>query len=181
MQIFNKKGSSMNVYEYAMKVEKDGEHYYRELAAKTNDVGLQKILTMLAEEEVKHYVVFEKMSKSQNLPLQSEVDVFANAKTIFQKMKDENESYSFSEDQVEYYKKALLSEENSYKFYTEKALMLEDDEQRKVFLRIAEEERQHMVLLENLVEYVSSPTHWIESAEFNNMDGGKTVQGQYVN
>ena len=61
MQIFNKKGSSMNVYEYAMKVEKDGEHYYRELAAKTNDVGLQKILTMLAEEEVKHFVVFEKI------------------------------------------------------------------------------------------------------------------------
>lgn len=171
----------MNVYEYAMKVEKDGERYYRELATKTNDVGLQKILTMLADEEVKHFVVFEKMSKSQNLPLQSEVDVFANAKTIFQKMRDENQSYSFSDDQVEYYKKALVSEENSYKFYTEKALMLEDDEQRKVFLRIAEEERQHMVLLENLVEYVSSPAHWIESAEFNNMSGGKSVQGQYVN
>lgn len=171
----------MNVYEYAMKVEKDGEQFYRELAEKTNDVGLQKILIMLAEEEIKHYIVFEKMNKSQNLPLQAEVDVFANAKTIFQKMKDENVSYSFSEDQVEYYKKALLSEENSYKFYTEKALMLEDDEQRKVFLRIAEEERQHMVLLENLIEYISSPAHWIENAEFNNMSGGKTVQGQYIN
>lgn len=171
----------MNVYEYAMKVEKDGERYYRELAEKADDVGLKQILNMLAEEEIKHFVVFEKMSKSQNLPIQTQVDVFSHAKTIFQKMRDENKNYSFSDDQVEYYKRALLSEESSYKFYTEKALMLEDDEQRKVFLRIAEEERQHMVLLENLVEYVSSPAHWIESAEFNNMDGGKTVQGQYTN
>lgn len=171
----------MNVYEYAMKVEKDGERYYRELAEKTDDIGLKQILAMLADEEVKHYVVFEKMSKNQNLPINKDVDVFANAKNIFQKMKDENKSYAFGADQVEFYKSALKSEESSYKFYIEKALMLEDDEQRKVFLRIAEEERQHMVLLENLVDYVSFPERWIENAEFNQMSSEKYVQGQYVN
>ena len=160
----------MTVYDYAMKVEKDGERYYRELAAKTDDVGLKEILTMLADEEVKHYVVFEKMSKSQNLPLQQEIDIFAHTKNIFQKMKEKNKSFHFTTDQVDFYKTAVKSEESSYKFYTEKALMLEDEEQKKVFLRIAEEEHQHMILLENLVEYVSFPERWIESAEFDHMD-----------
>ncbi|MDD3343980.1 MAG: ferritin family protein [Sulfurospirillaceae bacterium] len=172
---------NMNVYEYAMKVEKEGEAYYRDLASKTNDIGLKSILTMLADEEVKHYIVFDKMNKNQTIPSQKGADIFANAKTIFQKMKDENQTSTFNDDQVSFYRAALQSEENSYKFYTEKALMLEDASQREAFLRIAEEERQHMVLLENLVEYISSPSHWIENAEFNNMDGGKTVQGQYVN
>lgn len=171
----------MNVYEYAMKVEKEGEAYYRELASKTNDVGLKSILNMLADEEVKHYIVFEKMNKNQTVPTHKGADVFANAKTIFQKMKDDKQAPTFSEDQLDFYKAALRSEEMSYKFYIEKALMIEDASQKESFLRIAEEERQHMVLLENLVEYISSPEHWIESAEFNNMDGGKTVQGQYVN
>lgn len=171
----------MNVYEYAMKVEKDGERYYRELADKTNDVGLKSILNMLAEEEVKHYVVFEKMNKNQIIPTQPHVDVFNSAKTIFQKMREENTQACFSDDQIEFYKSALRSEENSYKFYTEKALMLEDAEQKAIFLRIAEEERQHMVLLENLVEYISFPQRWIENAEFNHMDGGKTVFGQSIN
>ena len=100
---------------------------------------------------------------------------------MFQKMRDENKTATFSEDQVDFYKSAMLSEENSYKFYIEKALMLEDEEQKAVFMRIAEEERQHMVLLENLVEYISFPERWLENAEFNHMDGGKTVFGQAVN
>lgn len=171
----------MNVYEYAMKVEKDGERYYRELADKTSDIGLKSILKMLAEEEVKHYVAFDKMNKNQIIPTQPHVDVFASAKTIFEKMREENQKSTFSEDQIEFYRSALRSEENSYKFYIEKALMLEDDEQKGVFMRIAEEERQHMVLLENLIEYISFPERWIENAEFNHMDGGKTIFGHTIN
>ncbi|GAH50413.1 unnamed protein product, partial [marine sediment metagenome] len=30
----------MNIYKYAMKMEKDGENYYSELANKTDDIGL---------------------------------------------------------------------------------------------------------------------------------------------
>ena len=66
----------MNVYEYAMKVEKDGERYYRDLASKTDEPGLKSILNMLADEEVKHYVVFDKMNKNQIIPTQPHVDVF---------------------------------------------------------------------------------------------------------
>ncbi|WP_333803722.1 ferritin-like domain-containing protein [Sulfurospirillum sp.] len=159
----------MNVYEYAMKVEKDGERYYRELAEKTSDKGVKSILIMLADEEVKHYIVFDKMSKNQIIPTQPSVDIFKHTKNIFEKLQKENATPSFSQDQIEFYKSALLSEENSYKFYTEKALMVEDAEQKKAFLRIAEEERAHYVLLENLVEYVSAPEQWVESAEFNHL------------
>jgi len=159
----------MNVYEYAMKVEKDGEKYYRDLASKTEDPGVKSILTMLADEEVKHYVVFEKMSKNQIIPTQSSVDIFKNTKNIFEKMQKENQLPNFSQDQIEFYKNALRSEENSYKFYTEKALMLEEGEQKQAFLRIAEEERAHYVLLENVIEYISTPQTWVESAEFNHL------------
>ena len=159
----------MNVYEYAMKVEKDGECYYRELATKTDNAGVKSILTMLADEEVKHYALFEKMNKNQIIPTQPQVDIFKHTKNMFEKMQKENKLPSFSQDQIEFYKNALLSEETSYKFYTEKALMLEEGEQKEAFLRIAEEEHAHYVLLENLVEYVSAPESWVESAEFNHL------------
>ncbi len=35
----------MNVYEYAMNVEKEGEAYYREMAAAATNAGLKKIFT----------------------------------------------------------------------------------------------------------------------------------------
>lgn len=159
----------MNIYEYAMKVEKDGEKYYRELASKTDNVGVKSILNMLADEEVKHFMVFDKMNKNQVVPSQPNVDIFKNTHNIFQKMREENTSPRFTQDQIEFYKGALRSEENSYTFYTEKASMLEDGEQKEAFLRIAAEEKAHFVLLENLVEYVSAPESWVESAEFNHL------------
>lgn len=169
----------MDVYAYAMKVETDGEKYYRDLAAKTNDIGLKSILTMLADEEVKHYAIFEKMSQKQPLPIQTPVDIFNSAKTIFQKMRENNQKACFSHDEVEFYKGAFKLEEKSYQFYTDKAQMIDDPEERAIFLRIAEEEKKHMTLLGNLIEYVSFPDRWIESAEFEHIDGNKTAFGYY--
>lgn len=166
----------IDIYEYAMKVERDGERYYRELAEKAKDIGVKSILTMLADEEVKHFVLFELMSQQKALPIQEQVDVFKHTQNMFEKMKKENLKLAITNDEIKLYQNALNSEKHSYTFYQEKAKMLEEGEQKEAFLRIAEEERKHMELLENLVEYVSMPSNWIESAEFNN-DNPKTVQG----
>ena len=56
----------MNIYEFAMQMEKDGETFYRNLASKVSNLGLKNILNMLAEEEVKHYGIFAKLSRSQS-------------------------------------------------------------------------------------------------------------------
>ena len=47
---------------------------------------------------------------------------------------------------------------------------VEIQSQRKVFLKLAGEEKKHIFLLENLVEFVFSPETWIENAEFNHLD-----------
>lgn len=123
----------MNIYEYAMKAEKDGERYYRELANKTDDVGLKSILMMLADEEVKHYVVFDKMNKTKSFQQHNRTSMFLQPQRRFLKkcakktlkpvlVKTKLSSIS-----------ALRSEENSFKFYVEKALMVEDAEQKHHF------------------------------------------------
>jgi len=160
----------MNVYEYAMKVEKEGEKYYRDLAQKTEDAGLKQVLTMLADEEVKHYATFEAMLGRTPLPIQPTVAVFKGAKTIFQKIKASNPTVSFTKEQVDFYAHALALEEKSYNFYIEKAALLEDAEEKAAFLRIAQEEQQHAALLENLIDYITYPERWIEDAEFSRLD-----------
>ena len=51
----------MNIFDYAMQMEQDGEAYYRELASKCNVPGLKTILNMLADDEVGHYNTLEKL------------------------------------------------------------------------------------------------------------------------
>ena len=44
----------MNIFDFAMQMEKDGEEYYREIARKTQDRGIETIMTTRAEAEVTH-------------------------------------------------------------------------------------------------------------------------------
>lgn len=53
----------MEAYDYAIQMEKDGEDYYRNLATKHSDRGIVEILTLLANDEVRHRKVLEMMKR----------------------------------------------------------------------------------------------------------------------
>ncbi len=160
----------MNIYQYAMKLEKDSENYYNKLMSKTDDVGLQTILKMLVDEEAKHFSIVEQMMKTDTCPELAKTDILKNAKNIFEKVKGKKLEFNFDLTQADFYRKAQEFEEKSYKFYLEMSDKVEIESQKKIFLKLAEEEKKHMFLLENLVEFVSRPETWIENAEFNHLD-----------
>jgi len=160
----------MNIYKYAMKMEKDSENYYLELAKKIDDVGLRNILKMLVNDEVKHYHIIEQMMKTDISAELAETDILENTKNIFIKIKGKKLVFDFDLPQINFYRKAQEMEEKTYKFYMEMSDKVEIEVQKKLFLKLAEEEKKHMFLLENLVEFVSRPETWIENAEFNHLD-----------
>jgi len=155
----------MNVYEYAMKVEKEGEAYYREMATAATNAGLKRIFTMLADEEVKHYNVFKNMMKKENMDLK-DLDLITDTQTIFQTLIEEKDNVTFDAEQVKFYKDAIAREESSHDFYAEKAAQLDDEKQKKIFLHIAKEEIKHKEILEEIVSFLEEPADWVMSAEF---------------
>lgn len=162
----------MNIYDYAIQMEKDGEAYYRELGRKSNDEGLQFIFTLLADEEVSHYTIIEQMSQSDpNATLsEKEKDVLQSAKTIFAEMQERIGEINFNMPQVEFYRKALETEKKSVDYYLEMSKKVENEAHQAIFQKLAKEEKKHLFLMENLVNFVSRPTTWIEDAEFNHLD-----------
>jgi len=160
----------MNIYQYAMKLEKDSENYYNRLMSKTDDIGLQAILKMLADEEAKHFSIVEQMEKTNICPELAETNILKNAKNIFMQIKGKNLEFNFDLTQADFYREAQEFEEKSYQHYLEMSAKVEDEAQKNLLLKLAEEEKKHMFLLENLVEFVSRPETWVENAEFNHLD-----------
>ena len=72
--------------------------------------------------------------------------------------------------QVDLYRKARDIETKSFKFYMEKARESGDPRVQKMFFLIAEEEKRHEFLLENILQFISRPQTWLENAEFNHLD-----------
>ncbi len=158
----------MNIFEYAMQMEKDGENYYRQLAEKTEAEGIKTILTMLADEEVKHYNAIQKIKTEK--PQIAETAILADAKNVFVQIKESNEKFDFDIEQTELYKKAQDIEKKSRDFYLDKANEVEEEYQKEIFLKLAEEEKKHYFLLENIIQFVSRPETWLEDAEFSHLD-----------
>lgn len=158
----------MDIFDYAMQMEKDGEDYYREIAGSIDDPGIKKILGMLADEEVKHYEILHEM-KSRT-PHIGQTESLQNTKNIFAEMKESGADISANRGQVELYKKAQDLEKKSREFYEAKCAEVDSDAQKDLLLKIAEEEKRHFVILENIIQFVTRPDSYLDNAEFENIE-----------
>lgn len=159
----------MDAYEYAMQLEKDGEAFYREGAQLSANKGLSRIMTMLADAEVAHYNTFKGMKEGKPFQL-AETPILKDVKNVFVKMREEGQLENIEVSEIELYKKAQQIEKKTEDFYLEKASQVENKVQQEMFLQIAGEENKHYFILEQVINFVSRPYHWLENAEWYHLD-----------
>ncbi len=157
----------MDILEYAMQMEKDGEYFYRRIALETSSDALRSVMNLLADEEVKHYRAIEQIAKDRYE--MTETDILNDVKNIFIQMKDKEE-FTPEQEQVELYRKAQEIEKQSQQFYTEKSIQADKAELQKLFEQLAREEEKHYFLLENIIDFVLRPKQWLENAEWYHLD-----------
>lgn len=167
----------MDIYTFAMQMEKDGETYYRELGEKSRNVGLKRIFTMLADEEVKHFEIIKKLREKVALPAAIDSNVLTDVKNIFEEMRAGKLKFEpgyavDTTDETIAYRKARDVEEKSRKFYLEKAGEVTDTQAALLLKMLAREEDKHYRIMDNLVEFVSKPEpgNWLENAEWHHLE-----------
>lgn len=154
----------MDAFDYAMKMEQDGERFYRMLEESVTDKGLKSIFKALGDEEVKHFRVIQALkANAHNL---EESSVVKDSKTVFEELQANPPKEFFKEEaQEEAYKKARDLEEESWKFYEDCAKKASSEKEAQVFNRLALEEHGHYKILDNMLELVQRPKTWLEDAE----------------
>jgi rubrerythrin len=162
------KDGDMNIFEFAMEKEKYSEDYYRQLAGKSNNKGLETVFNMLADEEAKHCKIISDMKEDIALDL-AETTVLSDAKDVFAKMRESALGFNLNATQTDLYRKALKIEKQSRDFYLEKANEVEKT-QKGIFLKLADQEEKHYFLIENIIDFVSRPETWLENAEFYHLE-----------
>ena len=157
----------MNVYEFAKQMEQDGKAFYEKMAAQTADPGVRQILTMLADDEAKHYEIVQQLEKQATAPEMAPTDILANARNVFAQM--QGQSLELGGLQVAVYRQAQELEQKSRDFYRERAGASQNAAHKALFLKLADEEQRHYFLLDHMIEFVDRPRTWIEDAEFNHL------------
>lgn len=153
----------MNSIEFAINMEMDSKRFYMQQAEKTEDSGLKSIFHTLAEEESIHARILKNRAETLSYEL---VDTYAEIKNIFVEIGKYKNMIRQLPDALDVYTIALEGEKKSLELYQEMRKEATSENDQKIFDFLIEQEKDHCIVAEQLVEMVSRPKEWVESAEF---------------
>lgn len=160
----------MNVFDFAMKMEMDGKAYYEKLARQTSLAGLQTIFTRLAEDEQKHYDIFQMLRTSGKVPAMQESTALAEARNVFADLLKGAAVAMGSKDDLAAYRQAMKLEADSFRLYEDAAAKETAAEVKSLLLKVAREEHKHFNILENIYQFVNAPNQYLAWGEFSNLE-----------
>ncbi len=162
----------MDILQFAMQMELDGKAFYEKLAQKTTNMELSKVLIMLSEEEEKHYNIFKKLRDGDSpealVVSNNHSEVLESVKNIFAGLSNNAEGASFTDNEQSIWAEALKIEQKSEQFYREKALEEAEAERKNLLTLIANEERNHIYLIDSVLTYMKFPDTFSDTAQFKN-------------
>ena len=139
----------MNYLEFAIKMELDGEKYYREQAEKNKDNSLHTVFLMLAEDERSHAEILRNKANELSYELKDSV-AFPEYKNVFEGMDDFESEVKVSPDQLDVYRMALKKEEESIELYEKMLSEAVNDDDKELFKYLIEQEKTHYAIFDEL-------------------------------
>jgi len=158
----------MNVFDFAMKMELQGKACYENLASTTRVAGLKNIFAGLAADEQKHYEVFRGLKEGKAFDM-ADSRMLEQAKSVFREMVLEKESIVGLREDLEGYRLGLKIEADSVQLYEDLAKKEQNPDTVQMYLRIANEEKKHFNIMENICDFVMKPKYFLEWREFSNL------------
>lgn len=155
----------MNTFEYAIKMEYDGEKYYREQAEINKDNGLSVVCNLLADEEKRHAQILENKKKHLEYKL-LDSDFLINAKNIYTGAKGIDVEGTNYPSQLDFYRIVCDKEKESVDLYQKLLSDVEDDDEKKLYEYLIKQEEQHLEAFDEMSRLLQNAEWWIESPEF---------------
>ena len=158
----------MNIFDCAIKMEHDARVFYEKLAATATVPELKNLFTLLAESEQEHQNVLEQLKESGD-PLKSQLKDLQEAACLFKPLLAKRDLMAGLVEQADAYRQIVKEEETGITFYEDLAAQTADEKTRRILLVIADEERKHLNIVENIYSFVESPKNFLAWGEFSNL------------
>ena len=162
----------MNIYDFALKMELDGEQYYFEQAAKVSHPELRVVLKGLAEDEQRHYRIVQQLQNQKRVFIEPDPAISAT-RSIFELAgnkpfipKDQDSIAKLKDEQRDVYQAALRKEEESVRLYKDLKERTELQSEKDILEKLVQEEESHAEVLGNIIQMLNNVNEWVESAEF---------------
>lgn len=155
----------MNVLDFAINMELEGEKYYSGQAELARNSALKSVFLMLAKDEHVHAEILKNKSKNLSYELKNN-DTLSETKNLFKGIGDFKDEIKQNPNQLDLYRVALKNEKESINLYEKYLSKSDDDESKTLFKYLIEQEKDHYEILDELILQLIKDDDWVESAEF---------------
>ncbi|MGB4660088.1 MAG: ferritin family protein [Mobilitalea sp.] len=153
----------MKTLDFAINMEQEGYKYYAEQAEFNKDNELQKVFQVLSKSEKEHAALLQKRKKQEAFDLNAKFEL-PEIKNVFKSLKNFRKEHTTK--QLDVYKLASSQEEKSIDLYNDMLSKSSDDKDKELFTFLIKQEKEHLILFEELVAMLMRPEEWVENAEF---------------
>jgi len=169
-----------DIVKFAIQLEQDGLKMYRDFAEKSDDPFGKKTFEGLAEDELDHIDLLQKVYSSSGIKEIKEIverskhePVKQRFKTIFQLAGEEaRQRVAADSSDTEAMKVAIDFEKRGYRLYKDAEEKAEKDAERATFKHLALMEKHHLELLQHTFEYLNDTENWYQTNEGWMFEGG---------
>jgi rubrerythrin len=162
----------MNSLEIAVKMETDAVEFYEACASRVSHaVGKQMFLTVAADEK-RHITYVRQLIDGMDFRPE-DITPAQHLRTVFEQNREVVErKLAASQDELEAFSIALNMETEGFEFYEKAALLAGSEKEKALFLRLAEEEREHYRIFDNTLNYLRDTGLWFMWEERAIYEGG---------
>jgi len=158
----------MNVFDCAIKMEEEARVHYESMATAATVPELKNILTLLAGAEQEHRNNLLRMKEGVQSG-KAQFGSLNDAACVFRPLLDMRDIMAELKNDPDAYQHVIKEEESSIRFYEELATKAENEDTRKLLMMIADEERRHLDIVENIYAFVETPRTYLAWGEFSNL------------
>jgi rubrerythrin len=159
----------MNVFDFAMEVERSGSNFYRNLARRAASPGVRTIFSMMAKDEEQMLGRLQAMRAATQTTTLEDSRALEYVDNIFRHGLDEGEALRIDDDLGAYHY-VIKVEEAICRLYEEAAGREPDPEVRGLLRRVADEEHRELDSLQRVYDFVNAPNEYLAWGEFSNPD-----------
>ncbi|MDR3563884.1 MAG: ferritin family protein [Negativicutes bacterium] len=159
----------MDIFEFALKMELEGEKYYRDLATKVKYAELKPVLEGLADDEQRHYKIIQAAKKEIWNYIEADPSL-NNIQSIFASNKNKESILTLKKEQIDVYQAALAKEKESVELYLKLKENAVGQEAKMICEKLRHEEEKHVEVIDTIIDMLNHVNDWVEAAEFNHRD-----------
>lgn len=146
---------------FAKEFEKNGANFYIELGMKADNLLTKKLFYTLAKQEIEHLEAIENFVLSRSYEIKKEEKIEEEIKKIFMELKEKSKT----ENQLKGYETGLELEKKSYSHYEKLYKEAVDEEEKKLYKFLMEQEKEHIESIVNVYSYLSGTGDWFHKEE----------------